>query len=94
MSALPSATIIAVVTPGTSFSSSATPSFLRSSSCSASIFSRYSRARACSSAGGLLVEALDRGELVALDEGDFLDAGEAFRGEQLRHHLVDVERRR
>jgi hypothetical protein len=36
---------MAVVTPGISRSSSLTPSALRFSSCSASIFSRYSRAR-------------------------------------------------
>ena len=41
---------------------------------------------------GVLVEALDRGDFVRLDEGDFLDRGEAFGGQQLADHLVDVER--
>ncbi len=72
--------------------SSATPSFLRSSSCSASIFSRYSLGARLQLLRRLVVEAFDRGDLVAVDEGDFLDAREAFRGEELRHHLVDVER--
>ena len=40
---------------------------------------------------GLLVEALDRGKLVEIDEGDLLDGGEALGGEQLADHLVDVE---
>ena len=40
---------MAVVTPGTVFSSSATPRLMRSASCSASIFSRCSRARIWSS---------------------------------------------
>src|SRR3990167_8894477 len=40
----------------------------------------------------LVVEALDAGDLVLLDVGDVLDGGEAFRGEELGAHLVDVER--
>ena len=43
-------------------------------------------------ARGLLVEALDRGDFLGLDQRQFLDRGEAFRGEQLADHLVDVER--
>ncbi len=39
----------------------------------------------------LVVEALDRGDLVDLDVGDFLEAGEAFGDQQLRQRLVDVE---
>src|SRR5262249_11150974 len=42
--------------------------------------------------GGLLVETFDPGELLDVDQRQFLDRGEAFRGEQLTHDLVDVER--
>ena len=39
----------------------------------------------------IVVEALDRGDFVDRDVGDFLEAGEAFGDEQLRQRLVDVE---
>ena len=42
--------------------------------------------------GGVLVEAFDGGNLARLDEGDFLDGGEALRGEELGDHFVHVER--
>ena len=42
-------------------------------------------------AGDLVVEALDRGDFVDLDVGDFLEAGEAFGDQQLGQRLVDVE---
>src|SRR5204862_550751 len=44
-------------------------------------------------AGGFLVEAFDCGEILEIDEGDFLNRGKAFRGEQLADDLVDIERR-
>ena len=48
-------------------------------------------ARLCSSDGDIVVEPLDRGDLVDRDVGDFLEAGEAFGDEQLGQRLVDVE---
>src|SRR5918993_537804 len=42
-------------------------------------------------ASDLVVETLDRGDFVDGDVGDFLEAGEALRDEQLRQRLVDVE---
>ena len=42
--------------------------------------------------GDLVVEAFDRGELHLVDIGDFLDRLEAFRGQQLGEHLVDIQR--
>ena len=65
---------------------------MRLASRSASSFARYSRARVWISTRGILVEALDMGDFGGIDEGDFLDRGEAFGGEQLRDDFVDVER--
>ena len=39
----------------------------------------------------VVVEALDRGDFLDRDVGDFLEAGEAFGDQQLRQRLVDVE---
>ena len=41
--------------------------------------------------GGVLVEALDGGDLVGVDIGDVLDGGEAFGDQQLGDDLVDVQ---
>ena len=41
--------------------------------------------------GELVVEALDRSQLVELDIGDFLERAEALGDEQLGERLVDVE---
>ena len=41
--------------------------------------------------GRVLVETFDRRNLSRLDEGHFLDRGEALRCEQLGDHFVDVE---
>ncbi len=43
---------------------------------------------------GGLVEAFDRGNLIRLHIGDFLDIGEAFGSQQLTDHLVDIQRHR
>ena len=43
-------------------------------------------------ARGVLVEAFDGGDLLLVDHGHLLDRVEAFRGQQLADHLVDVER--
>ena len=42
--------------------------------------------------GGVLVEALDVGDLAGIDVGHLLHRLEALGGEQLGDHLVDVER--
>ena len=77
---------------GISRSSSSTPSSLRLASCSASICSQiFAGARldlAAVSSSKPSIEAISLG----IDIGDFLDAGEAFGGQQLADHLVDVER--
>src|SRR5207237_7071143 len=39
----------------------------------------------------VVVQALDRGDLVDGDVGDFFQAGEAFGDEQLRQRFIDVE---
>ena len=39
----------------------------------------------------VVIETLDRRDLVDGDVGDFLEAGEAFGDQQLRQRLVDVE---
>ena len=83
---------MAVVTPCTLARSSETPSSLRLASRSASCRSRKSRARVWISLGGVLVEALDVGDLAGIDVGHLLHRLEALGGEQLGDHLVDVER--
>ncbi len=81
---------------------SVTPSIVCSSSCDAELDALgvllrldlgevVARAR-LDLLGGVLVEALDGGELVRLDEGEFLHRAKALGGEQLAHHLVEVER--
>ncbi len=40
----------------------------------------------------LLVEAVDRGNFVEVDKGEFLDSRKAFGGKHLADHFVDVER--
>src|SRR6185312_3673878 len=41
--------------------------------------------------GDVVIEPLDRGDLLDGHVGDFLETGEAFRDQQLRQRLVDVE---
>src|SRR5919107_550701 len=82
MFALPKVTSICSVRCGISARASSTPSFRRSS-----------RDAALQLGGDVVVETLDRGDLLDRDVSDFLEAGEAFGDEQLRERLVDVELR-
>ncbi len=41
--------------------------------------------------GEIVVEAFDRGELIELDIGDFLERAEPLGDQQLRERLVDVQ---
>ncbi len=52
----------------------------------------WSRARCLDLGCRVGVEAFDVGDFAEVDEGHFLHRLEAFGGEQLRDHLVDVER--
>ena len=79
--------------PGMSRSSSATPSSLRlARHARPRCVSRYSLGAGLDFRCRVLVEAVDRGDLAGVDIGHLLDAGEAFRGQHLADHLVDVER--
>src|SRR3984957_9771711 len=42
--------------------------------------------------GGFVVETFDAGQFLDVDHRQFLHRGEAFRGQQLAHHFVDVQR--
>jgi hypothetical protein len=93
MPASPSATNIAVVTPSTPGQLVLTRrARRRRASRSASSFARNSRARVWISTAVALVEALDVGDLGGLDERHFLRRREALGREELRDHLVHVER--
>src|SRR5882757_9320019 len=41
---------------------------------------------------GTVVKTLDAGQFLGVDQREFLDRGEAFRGQQLTDHFVDVQR--
>ena len=91
MSFSPNATSIAVVTPGISEVVGDAERLALGVALGLMLLQILARA-GLDLLGGVLVEAFDRGDLRRLDEGDFLDRGEAFGGQQLGDHLVDVER--
>ena len=92
MPALPSATSILVVTPGTSLHG-----VLDAERLPLGVELGLDAGEIVAGAGlqlgrGLLVEALDAGEFLDRDVGQFLDRVEAFGRQELADHLVDVER--
>ena len=88
----PKATSILVVTPGTSLNSSSTPSSTRLASSSAFLLVDIFLGALLQFARSVVVEALDSGKFLLIDQRQLLDRAEAFRGEQLPDDFVEIER--